>query len=115
VVVVSRTRKAGELLLPWSALIGGALGWGLSHQIGSNTVFDRCDPVALWLVLVVGLLGLVLTGAGALLSLRVRRRGEAESDTRRFLALLTTLLAGLLAMAIVLQTLSALIVASCFG
>ncbi|HYG28774.1 MAG TPA: hypothetical protein VD887_01015 [Allosphingosinicella sp.] len=112
---MSGTRKAAELLLPWSALIGGALGWGLSHQIGSNTIFDGCDPTALWLVLVVGILGLALTGVGALLSWRVRRRGEAESETRRFLALLTTLLAALLAIAIVLQTLSALVIASCFG
>ena len=112
---MSRTRRAAELLLPWSALIGGALGWGLSHQIGSNTVFDGCDPAALWLVLVVGILGLAFTGVGALLSWRVRRRGKAESETRRFLALLTTLLAALLAVAIVLQTLSALVIASCFG
>jgi hypothetical protein len=96
-------------------LIGGALGWGLSHQIGSNTVFDGCNPAALWVVLVVGILGLALTGAGAFLSWRVSRRGEAESETRRFVAMLTTLLAGLLAIAIVLQTLSALVIASCFG
>jgi hypothetical protein len=112
---VSRAGKTSELLLPWSALIGGALGWGLSHQIGSNTAFDRCDPAALWLVLIVGLLGLAMAGAGAFLSWRVRRRGEAESETRRFLALLTTLLAGLLAVAIILQTISVLVIASCFG
>ncbi len=110
-----RARKAGELLLPWAALLGGGIGWALSHQIGSNSVIDHCDGGRLALVLVVGLIGLALAGGGALLSLRLRRRGAAESETRRFIALVGTLVAALLALAIVLQTVSALVIASCFG
>jgi hypothetical protein len=112
---VSRARKAAEQLLPWAALIGGGLGWALSQQIGSESVFDGCTGGTMMLVLVVGVLGLLLSAAGALFSLRIWRRGDAESEARRFVALTMSLVCALLALAILLQTLSAPIIASCFG
>lgn len=111
---MSRARHAAGLFLPWAALLGAAIGWFLAHQVASSAVFDRCTPFTLTLVLVIGLVGLMLTVAGALLSLRVHR-GAGDSEARRFIALVGLLLAPLLALATVLESASALIVGSCFG
>jgi hypothetical protein len=110
---VKKARKAAGMLLPWAALIGGGLGWALSQQIGSESVFDHCTGGTLTLVLVVGLLGLLLSAAGGLLSWRVWR-SEEETEARRFIAAFTCGVAALLALAILLQSLSAPIV-GCFG
>lgn len=112
---MSRARKAAELALPWAALIGGGLGWALSHQIGSDSVFDGCTPGTMTLVIVVGLLGLALSVAGGLLSWRVWKRGDAESEARRFVGAVMAGVAALLSVAIVLQTLSVPVIGSCFG
>jgi hypothetical protein len=112
---VSRARRAAEHLLPWAALIGGGLGWALSQQIGSASVFDGCTPGTLTLVIGVGLVGLLLAAVGGVLSFRVWKRGDAESEGRRFVALVMSLVCALLALAILLQTLSVPVIASCYG
>ena len=108
-------RKAVELLLPWAGIIGAAAGGFLSQQIGSNLAQDRCDITEWWVVVLIGLFGLALSVGGALLALKVWRRGEAETEARRFLALLSALLGALLSVAILFQTVAGFILPSCFG
>ena len=108
-------RKAVELLLPWAGIIGAAAGWFLSQQIGSNLAQDRCDLIEWWVVVLLALLGFGLAVGGALLALKVWRRGESETETRRFLARLSAMLGGLLSVAILFQTVAGLMLPQCFG
>jgi hypothetical protein len=110
-----RRARIGERLLPWSGLIAVLLGWAVVHQIGSNSAFDKCagaDPLPMTLL---GLAGLLILLAGGLLSLRVWKRGEAETSTRRFLGLVGTGMCALFAVALLFQTLSSLIIPQCFA
>jgi hypothetical protein len=110
-----RSRRIAELMMPWGGSAGAGLGWALTHQIGSTVSYDNCllmSPVA---ALLLGLLGLGLTAGGAFFSWRVWRRGEAEAGGRHFVALLGLLMAALLAVPIVWQTLSLLIIPRCYG
>jgi hypothetical protein len=99
-----------EHLRPWSGIAAAAVGWGLSHQIGSEAVFDDCS-VGAGLVLLVCLAGLIGTALGGFLSLDVWRRDGSEG--RRFIGLVGALLAALAAFAILLQAASGLILAPC--
>jgi hypothetical protein len=67
---------------------------------------------------VVGLLTLLLAGAGALLSWRARRSAaepNPEPQSRYFMALISVMLCGLFAVAIVLQTLAGFILPGCYA
>jgi len=112
---VKKTHQVKEHLLPWSGFIAALLGWGLTHQIGSNTSFDRCQWTAMVPMLILGLLGLAVLAVGALLSHKVWKRGEAETQPRRFLGLIGTGMCGMFAVALVFQTISSLIIPQCYG
>jgi drug/metabolite transporter (DMT)-like permease len=106
---------AGELLLPWSGLIAVFLGWALTHQIGSNSNFDKCaatDPLPM---AVLGLAGLAILLIGGLLSRKVWKRGEGETSARRFLGLVGTGMCALFATALIFQTISSFIIPQCFA
>jgi hypothetical protein len=112
-VGVVRNDKARRLAMAWAALLLGALAWFAAHQFGSNLSFADCDANGGLQTGISGLLALLLTGAGALLSWRVWKGDTAEGHA--FAALAGMLAAGLLAIAIVLQTIAAFIVPSCYG
>jgi hypothetical protein len=111
----ARRPNVRERLLPWSGFLAVLIGWALTHQIGSNSNFDKCqgtDPLPMVLL---GVAGLTILLAGGLLSHRLWRRGEAETQARRFLASVGMGLCALFAIALVFQTLSSLIIPQCFG
>jgi hypothetical protein len=112
---MTRGQKARHLLLPWAGLIGAFAGWSLTHQIGSNFVFDRCGATPRLAIALLGLAGLALIVAGGLVSLRHYRRAEDDSATRRFISLVAAGAAGIFAMALLWQTLSSFIIPRCFG
>lgn len=98
--------------LPWSGAIAGALGWSLSHQIASNSVFDDCTRSGGGLALAVGAAALLLTMIGGIVSLAIWR-GEAAADAPRFIGLLSAMLALLAGFAIVLQSIAGMILPAC--
>ena len=106
-------KKAIEHLAPWLGLLGAGAGWFLAHQLGSNMAFDDCRVGDGGFALLTGLLGLLITAAGGYYSWDVWRRGSGETEGRRFVGLLGLLLAALTGFAIVLQSLSGLILPSC--
>jgi hypothetical protein len=108
-------RHAKERLLPWSGLLAVLPGWALTHQIGSNTAFDKCAAAGPLPMALLGLAGLAILLAGALLSHRVWKRGDAETQSRRFLGLVGMGLCALFATALVFQTLSSFIIPRCFA
>jgi hypothetical protein len=107
-------RPASSHLKPWLGLIFGALGWAGSHQVSSTTLFDDCSVGSPALILFIGAIGLVLAVIGGLASWTVGRDGE-ETAGRRFVGLIGALLAALTSFAIVLHSLSILIIPPCAG
>lgn len=106
-------RKTFEHVAPWLGLLGAAVGWFLSHQLGSDAAFDDCRTGNAGFALLVGLLGLLLAAGGGFFSWDVWRRDESEA--RRFIGLVGLLLAMIAAFAIVLQSLSGLILPDCLA
>jgi hypothetical protein len=95
-------------------MVGAILGWGLSHQIGSETIFDDCSAAGGGaFVLLVCAPALVLTAVGGVCSLSAWASDGAEGGTRRFVALVSMMLAGLAAFAIILQIAAGLILPVC--
>jgi hypothetical protein len=105
-------RRLLEHLQPWLGIAAAALGWGATHQVGSASIFDDCRVATPGFVLLVGAVGLVVTIAGGLFSWDIWRHTE-ESQGRRFVGLTGALVAALAGFAVLLQSLSALIIPPC--
>jgi hypothetical protein len=105
-------RRLG-LLLPWLGAIAGLIGWGVSHQIASNGIFDDCSVAGGGFVLLVCAPALLFTIGGGVASLSVWTGGAGEGEAGRFIGLLSALVAALAAFAIILQSLSPLILPPC--
>ena len=102
-------RHLTTALVPWLGLIVGVVGWGASHQVGSDVIFDDCTRGG-GFVLLVCVLALAATAIGGAISFAARAGG---GETRRFIALLSTLLAALAGFAILLQIAAGLILPAC--
>lgn len=109
------TRDQKEIGFAWAALFAGATAWFVSQQAGSDLTFSQCHKSGPLPVLIIGLLALMLAGVGGLCSHRVWDRNAAEEAGKPFTALVGMLVAGLLAIAIIYQTVAAFIIPSCFG
>ena len=109
-----KERRTLEHLAPWLGLVAAGLGWGLSHQLGSDSVFDDCRSHGNGFVLFTCLVGLLIIAGGGYFSFTVWQDRE-ESEGRQFIGLLGGLLALLAAFAVVLQALSATILPRCVG
>lgn len=109
---MSRPRSTLASLAPWLGTVAAVLGWGLSHQIGSDSIFDDCSTGDGLFVLLVCAPALVLTILGGVFSFGVWS-GGGEGDGRRFVGLVSGLLAALAAFAIILQIAAGLILPGC--
>ena len=107
-------RRSLEHLQPWLGIAAAALGWGAAHQVASASIFDDCRAANPGFVLLVCGLGLVVAIIGGLFSWDIWRRAD-ESPGRRFVGMIGALLAALASFAIILQSLSALIIPPCTG
>ena len=108
-------RRAAESLLPWAGILGAGAGWFVSQQVGTIAIQDNC-ALGDWLFFaLLGLLGILLVAGGGILSYRLWRRGESETEPRRFLGLLGALLAGLLSFPLILHTIPVFIIPRCVG
>jgi uncharacterized membrane protein len=90
-----------------------AFGWALSHQWGSDTVFDDCARSGGMIVVLVSLIGLVLATFGGFYGYHAA--SVSVGSGRRFLGVLGALLAPFAAFAIVLQIAAGLILPPCAG
>ncbi|HEX4739019.1 MAG TPA: hypothetical protein VH331_15815 [Allosphingosinicella sp.] len=109
------TRDQKEVGFAWAALFAGAAAWFVSQQAGADLTFSQCHKSGPLPVLIIGLLALALAAVGGFCSHRVWDRQAAEEAGKPFTALLGMLVASLLAVAIVYQTVAAFIIPSCFG
>jgi hypothetical protein len=102
-------------LLPWSGVFGGAAGWFVSQQAGTNMVFAHCANGRWWGVALIGLAGIALAAGGGLLSYRRWRAGSGQESGLGFVGLLGMLVAVLLLFPIVMQTIAGLLVPGCLS
>jgi hypothetical protein len=109
---VSRRRS---LAFAWAAMALGAVAWFGSQQLGSDLSFSNCAANGAVATGLIGLVALAVALAGGLMSHRVWKGRESEAEGRDFIALVGMLVAALLALAIVYQTVAAFIVPSCFS
>jgi hypothetical protein len=109
---MSGERRPLEHLTPWLGIVTAALAWAVTHQIGSDSVFDDCRVADTGLILLTGLGGIAIALLGGYFSFDIWRR-RAESEGRRFIGLVGMLLVLLATFAIVLQTASSLILPGC--
>ena len=110
---MKRSSQMAHQFMPWAGLVTGLVGAGLVHQIGSEGMFNDCAAVSPVPILIVSLLGLVLTGAGAFGSWKVYR-DKAEGSSRRLIATVSLGLAALFVMAILLPVIAALVIPQCY-
>ena len=99
--------------LPWAGLATGLVGAGLIHQFGSEGVFNDCAAISPVPILLVGLVALALTAAGAFGSWRVYRHKD-EGQSRRLAAMISLGTAALFVMAILLPMIAALVIPPCY-
>jgi hypothetical protein len=96
---------------PFLGIVLVSAGWALSHQLGSNSVFDNCASSGGVVVVLASLLGLVAVAIGGLYCLPSAQ--HAAGSGRRFLGILGALLALIAGFAIVLQIAAGLILPPC--
>jgi len=96
---------------PFIALLLVAGGWALSHQFGSDGVFDDCQARGGGYVVATSLIGLLITVAGGWYAAIGWRAPEERG--RSFLAVVTLLLAVIAAVAILMQVAAGLILPQC--
>ena len=104
--------KARGLLSPWAGFIGGGIGWFAAHQSGSDAAFSNCTGSGPLLHLVIGLVALLVALGGGLVGWRTGRRDGAVAW--QWVAMVGSLFAVLMALAIVLQTTAGLIIPRCY-
>ena len=107
-------RQPLERSAPWLGLLTAAVGWGASHQVGSDSLFDDCVHRGPVFVVLVGIVGLSIVIVGGLFAWS-EWRDTATTRGRRFLGLLGALLSLLVGFGIVLQSIASLIIPSCAG
>jgi hypothetical protein len=105
-------RRPLQHVQPWLGLAAAALGWGVSHQVASNAIFDDCNRAGVGFVLLVCSFGLAAAVAGGLFSWGLWRDREQTSG-HGFVGLIGALLSALAGFAIILQEISALIIPPC--
>ena len=102
-----------DLFMPWAGLAAGVIAAGVTHQFGSEGVFDNCAAISPIPILAVNILGIVLTVVGALASWSVLREG-AETHARKAVAFISVGAAALFVFAILLPTIASLVIPPCY-
>ena len=104
-------------IAPWAGLLVAPAAWFAHHQLGSNLDYYDCrrgDPV-LYLLLGVAFGALIATAGIVSWSARTPGPDTGEHpDTRRFVGYFNAGLAGMLLLAILLQSLGAMLSPRCF-
>jgi hypothetical protein len=109
---VKRSR-ALDLCTPWAGLAVGIVAAGVTHQFGSEGVFDHCSAFSPAPLIVVALAGIAATSVAGLASWRVFSDGN-EAPARRLIATTSVGLAALFVLSMILPIAGSLILPPCF-
>jgi hypothetical protein len=105
-----RLRRAQPVI----GLLLVSAGWAVSHQVGSDAVFDDCSRTGSGFVAIVSLFGLLVVALGGINGWRAWQPRDPESG-RSVLGIVVALLALLAGFAVILQIAAGLILPSCFA
>ncbi|WP_162301420.1 hypothetical protein [Cognatilysobacter segetis] len=109
-------RLHASRLAPWAGLLAGMAAEIVHHQLLSDMLRYDCRLGGATAGLAVGIPALLLIAAGVGVSWASVRGSDpqgAHAQTRRFIAQVSTMMGGLLAVAIVWQTMATMIVPAC--
>lgn len=112
-------RKRLDQLMPWAGLLGGTIGALGQHQTMSNLIYERCELGNPLLMGLSGLIAAAVVVAGGLLSLAILRSSVADATTpdqgsRRFIAGVSAMSAGIFLLVVIAQTLAGFIIPDCY-
>ena len=106
-----------ERLAPWAGGIAGPLVWWIHQRTLADGQVIECHVGGMAGRLVWSLVLIAALAGATWLSLQVWRRWpphEAEPDNRRFIALVSVGVAGMLGLAVLFGTLASVIVPDCY-
>lgn len=100
--------------MPWAGLALGTMGFFLSHQIGSDSVFQDCHFSSPAMVVVGAVLGLITIALGVAGAWRVYGN-DSESPARKLVAIVGLMACALYTLGIALQLLGSLMIPQCWA
>jgi len=98
---------------PWAGLVIGAGAWAAHQQGMADLLHFSCHPAHGVHTVGVGVVALLATVGGGLMSWRTSMARDDPTATRRFVSRLSVMAAAIFAGAIVMQTLAGIIVPAC--
>jgi len=110
---MKRSGEFREMFVPWAGLAVGIVAAGVTHQFGSEGVFDNCAVISPVPLIVVALLGIAVTVAAALWSWGVASDGD-EGLARRLVAVVSVGAAALFVMSMTIPIIASLVIPPCF-
>ena len=100
-------------LMPWTGLMTGVVALAIAHQFGSDGVFDDCLAISPLPLLIVSLVAIAATIAGAFASWVVFR-SKAETRVRKVIAVVSIGASALFIFAMILPIVAAVVIPPCF-
>ena len=110
---MKRPEEARGLLAPWAGLMTGVVALSIAHQFGSDGTFDDCLAVSPVPLMIVSVLMICATLAGAFVSWRVFRK-EADAPARKVVASISIGASVFFVLAMILPMIAALMFPPCF-
>ena len=108
-----RERLQHSRLSPWAAAIAGAFAWALQQQLLGDLLHFDCRRGGAWTGLGLGLGCLLLIAGGVALTLASRHADGWGGATRRFVASVSLMAAGLFVLPVVLAMVAGFVLPEC--
>ena len=109
-----RTARIRDRFMPWAGIALGTTGFFLTHQLGSDSVFQDCRVGSPAIVIVATIAGLALIGLGALGSWRIYA-ADAETPARKLVAVVGLMASAVFALGVILPLIAALVIPQCWA
>jgi len=98
---------------PWAAAVAGALAWAVQQQVLGDLLHFDCRRGGEWTGLGVGLACLLLIAGGVVATLASRQADGWGSATRRFVASVSLMAAGLFTLPVLLAIVAGFVLPGC--
>ena len=108
-----KARLRESRLSPWAAAIAGALAWTVHQQLLGDLLHFDCHRGGAWTGLGVGLGCVLLIAAGVAATLASRHADGWGGATRRFVASISLMAAGLFLLAVLLGIVAGFVLPGC--
>ena len=108
-----KERLRHSRLAPWAAAIAGALAWATHQQLLGDLLHFDCRRGGAWTGLGVGMACILLIGVGVAATLGSRSADGWGGATRRFVASVSLMAAGLFLLAVLLGIVAGFFLPGC--